>query len=62
MTDNLNTYMRQALARISRIVETARAGGAKEADRELTRLRMLEDLIKEQVPYEDIGSSTRKAR
>lgn len=62
MNENLVNHLRRALTRLTRIVETAQAGGANESDREMRRLRALEDLIKEQMPYEDVGSSTRSTR
>lgn len=62
MTSTLSSYLRQALARLTKIADTGKQGGAKESDPGLARLRLLEDLIKEQMPYEDAGSSTRATR
>ncbi|MCM2281821.1 MAG: hypothetical protein NDI61_08235 [Bdellovibrionaceae bacterium] len=62
MTATLEVYLRQALTRLTRLVGTAKAGGARECDREIKNVRLLEELIKEQMPYEDAGSSTRAPR
>ncbi len=62
MTAALSMYLRQALARLTKAAEAVRLGGAGEGDPALSRLRLLEDLIKEQMPHEDAGSSTRAPR
>ena len=62
MSEAFRALLRRAQAALSRRIETERAGGASEIDPRIRRLRMLEDLIKEQVPHEDSGHSTRPAR
>ncbi len=62
MSDELKSYMQQALARLNRLSEQAQTKNLPESSQEVQRIRMLVDLIKEQIPNEDTRSSARPAR
>ena len=62
MSDSLNTYLQQALNRLAKMDEKITAGDVGEASKELQQIRMLVDLIKEQMPNEDTHSTARQTR
>ena len=62
MSDSLKTYLQQALHRLERMDEKITAGNVNEASKELQQIRMLVDLIKEQMPNEDTHSTARQTR
>ena len=59
MSDSLKSYLQQALNRLERMAEQVTAGNVSEASKEVQQIRMLVDLIKEQMPNEDTHSTTR---
>jgi hypothetical protein len=62
MSDKLESYLNQAKARLNRLVEKAASAGQTESSPEIQRIRMLQDLIKEQTPDENTGHTTRTTR
>lgn len=62
MNQNLTTYLSQALIRLQKLADEKAANPSPNHSQELLEIRMLEDLIKEQVPDENAHSSARKTR
>lgn len=62
MSESLKSFLTAAAAHLRRRIEQQRAKGIDEGDGKIMRLRLLEDLIKEQTPNEDAGSTARQAR
>jgi hypothetical protein len=62
MTETLKSYLDHALNRLSKMIEKENQNGHQEASQQIQRMRTLADLIKEQTPNEDTGSSTRQTR
>jgi hypothetical protein len=63
MRDSLSTYLRSALALVRMRIDASRTrNGNDEGCREIARLRLLEDMIKEQMPNENTRPPARASR